>query len=465
MRIRNDETICAISTPHGVGGIAIIRVSGLSALEFSQKIIPKLKKVKIETHKVYFVDVFDFSNQKVDEVLATYFAKGKSFTGDEVIEVSCHGSVYISQKILDLFIEAGCKLAERGEFTFRAFMNNRIDLIQAESVLSVIQSQSELSSKVALRQLSGAISKSFDLQESDLTWCLAHIEASIDFSTEGLDVVDIEVLKKKLVAINMQLKDIISSYNSGKILKDGLKVVLIGKPNVGKSSLLNILVQDEKAIVTEVAGTTRDVIESETSFAGVRFVISDTAGLRETTDRVELMGVNRSRAEATKADVLCCVLSFDNQEEWSESFDVIRKSEVTHKILILTKSDLVDSLVATSMREKLQPTLKELGIKDTVSTSHIDSLSRNRVLTTIKDTVGDLSFLDQAIISSSRQLEGAKYSSEMIEKSLVDLESGVGAEFVAMHLKEALVSLQKILGRVYDDQILDRVFKEFCLGK
>lgn len=465
MQFRNEQTICAISTAYGQGGIAVIRVSGPKALEVSSKIIPKLNQKKMESHKAYFAEVLDSSGSKVDEVLATFFAEGKSFTGDEVVEISCHGSTYISQKILDLLIENGCFLADRGEFTFRAFMNNRIDLVQAESVLALIESQNELSAKVALRQLDGHVSKSFDHLESELTWCLAHIEASIDFSTEGIDVVDIHVLIKKLRSIKLQVDQLNESYKSGKLLKEGIKLVLLGKPNAGKSSLLNLLVQDEKAIVTEIAGTTRDVIEAKTVFSGVQFQISDTAGLRETKDQVELIGVNKSKKEAHKADILCVVLGLDDQEGWVETLQQAENVKAVKTLFLVNKVDLFKDTKIEDVRKKLQSIIAGLDPKSVLLTSHLDSDSRSRVLNGAKEIVGDLSYLDQAIISSARQFEGAQYCSQMIEKSLVELEQNIGAEFVAMYLKEALVSLQRILGKVYDDQILDRVFKEFCLGK
>ena len=465
MQIRNEQTICAISTAYGQGGIAVIRVSGPQALQFVKKIIPKLNSKSVQSHKAYFAEVFDYTNQKIDEVIVTFFAKGQSFTGDEVVEISCHGSTYISQKILDLLIQAGCFLADRGEFTFRAFMNNRIDLVQAESVLSLIESQNELSAKVALRQLDGHVSRSFDHLESELTWCLAHIEASIDFSTEGIDVVDPKVLNQKLKDIKSEVDALVKSYQAGRLIKDGIKLVLLGKPNVGKSSLLNLLVQDEKAIVTEVAGTTRDVIEAQTIFAGVRFQISDTAGLRETKDQIELIGVNRSKKEALKADVLCLVLGLDDENTWSETITLAKQINATKSLYLINKTDLVKAVDLERIREKLQILTPDFDVNSVVLTSHLDSGTRSRVLSGAKQIVGDLSYLDQAMISSARQLEGALYCSQMIEKSLAELEQDIGAEFVAMFLKEALISLQKILGRVYDDQILDRVFKEFCLGK
>ncbi len=464
MRIRSEETICAISTPPGKGGIAVIRVSGPSALATAKIIAPNLTKKSIDSHKAYFCEIFDSKKHKIDEVVITYFQQGKSFTGEEVIEISCHGSTYITQKILDLLIENKCSMADRGEFTFRAFMNNRIDLIQAESVLSLIDSQNELSAKLALRQLDGHISKEFLKLESDLTWCLAHIEASIDFSTEGLDIVDHQVLINKIKLILSEIYKLIHSYQSGRLLKDGIKVVLVGEPNVGKSSLLNALLQNDKAIVTEIAGTTRDVIEGSTVCEGVKFLISDTAGLRDTEDRVEKIGVDRSRQEAARADILCFVLDA-TETDWTRSFQLFNEVGGTKNLFLVNKMDRLQDINLSEITKKLQSYQAKLGPEQAIFTSALDPLARTTILDQIKAAVGNLSYLEEAMISSARQFEKAQYAAEMIEVSLKELEKNSGAEFVAMYLKDALVSLQKILGHVYDDQIMDRVFKEFCLGK
>ena len=464
MRIRSDETICAISTAPGKGGIAVIRVSGPASLFAAKKIAPGLLKKKIESHKAYFCEIFDSKNLKIDEALITYFAKGRSFTGEEVVEISCHGSTYITQKIVDLLIENGCSMADRGEFTFRAFMNNRIDLVQAESVLSLIDSQNELSAKMALRQLDGHISTQFLKLESDLTWCLAHIEASIDFSTEGLDIIDNSILIEKVRTILEKIHQLINSYQSGRLIKDGIKVVLVGEPNVGKSSLLNLLLQNEKAIVTEIAGTTRDVIEGATVHEGVKYLISDTAGLRETADLVEKIGVDRSRQEALKADTLCFVVDV-NEPDWNRTFQLFKELGGSKSLFLVNKMDQAVQMTKDQITKKLQSYQANINPDQVILTSALDPLARSRVLDHVKSTIGSLSYLEEAMISSARQFEKAKYAAEMIEVSLKELEKNSGAEFVAMYLKDALVSLQQILGHVYDDQVMDRVFKEFCLGK
>ncbi len=463
MRNRSEQTICAVSTPPGVGGIGVIRISGSEALTAARKIAPSLTKKTIRSHHLYFSQIKDENAELIDEVVISFFEHGKSFTGEEVVEISCHGSEYISAKILELLVNNGCALAEKGEFTFRAFMNDRIDLIQAESVLSLIESQSEASARIALRQLKGHISKKFFQLESDLTWCLAHIEASIDFSTEGIEVVDPAVLLQKLVAIECQLRTVTNSYRSGRLIKEGIKVVFLGKPNAGKSSLLNLISEDEKAIVTAIAGTTRDIIQATTLREGLRFTLSDTAGLRETQDEIELIGVERSHKEASRADIVLYVLDLTDLD-WHQVEDQIRQIKSPF-IILLNKSDLISERDRNSNRKKLQNLLPELDDKEVLLTSHLDPTARDRVLTAVRQKLGQLNPMDEAMITSARQYEMSQYALEMLRVSINELQKDMGAEFIAMYLKEALISIQRILGLVFDDQIMDRVFKEFCLGK
>jgi tRNA modification GTPase len=392
---RNEQTICAISTPHGVGGIAVIRVSGPSALSICKNFSDVLVKKAVESHRVYFSDFLDLKKNKVDEVLFTFFEKGKSFTGEETVEISCHGSQYVSQQILDLLISGGARIADKGEFTYRAFMNGNLDLVQAESVLGLIESRNKAAAKVALRQLDGYVSREFEKLISDLTWCLAHIEASIDFIEQGIEVVDQTVLKSKLNEILKGLEKLIDSYRSGRLVKDGVRIALIGAPNVGKSSLLNLLVRNEKAIVTAVAGTTRDVIESETLFEGIKFNVIDTAGLRDTEDQVEIIGINRSKKEAEKADVICLVVDATSPQ-LSETRKLIEDTANTDikKILLINKKDAVSE----SVQRELVKSFSSSPVSRVLLTTSQNESSRTEILQEIKNTVGSFEYLVEAVI-------------------------------------------------------------------
>lgn len=464
---RDEQTICAVSTAHGVGGLAVIRVSGKEALAICKRLSKSLSRKKnIESHRAYFSEIFSvpksnsdnvFEN-KIDEVVITYFAHGKSFTGEEVVEISCHGSQFVTQQILETLIFCGARLADKGEFTYRAFMNGRLDLIQAESVLALIESQSQSAAQVALRQLDGHISKQFAALISELTWCLAHIEANIDFSEQGIEVTETKTLINKLKIITATLEKLTNSYRQGKLIKDGIKLALIGEPNVGKSSLLNLLLQQDRAIVTPIAGTTRDAILGDTIYEGIKYSISDTAGLRDTEDQIEVIGINKSIIEAEKSDALCFVLDC-TALDWARSLQLASEQKHPRTIFLLNKADRINDEQKTELQKKI-------GSKNRwLFTSALVPKSREAILSLAKSSVGSLEYLNEALISSARQHEQASYALEMISNSVLELERNTGAEFVAMYLKEALISLQKILGLVYDDQIMDRVFKEFCLGK
>ncbi|MNJ91073.1 tRNA modification GTPase MnmE [compost metagenome] len=471
---RDQDTICAVSTPHGVGGISVIRVSGPRTLSLVSQICSFLPQHP-ESHKVYFGNLKGIQNNtEIDEVLATYFKHGRSFTGEEVIEISCHGSPVICQSILNELIALGVRPADRGEFTYRAFMNGKLDLVQAESVLSLIESQSQQAMKLALRQLKGSLSHKLEDIENDMTWILAHAEAGIDFSTEDIKIVDNTKVIEKLQKIEGVLEELVGTFKTGRLLKDGFRIVLTGLPNVGKSSLLNLFLEDERAIVTDIPGTTRDVIHGDTSFKGVKFTFLDTAGLRESvSDLVEKIGIEKSREAQSESDLVFFV--FDIEKGLStEELSILDGLEPERTYILANKIDRLSSSPTSKMVEEALKNSKffqkigDLGsfLKRRVFfVSALDKKMRAGVLDELVKEFADLQKENTVLISNSRHMENLSRALDNTRRSQMVVKSNLGDEFLALELKEALISIQETLGKRFDDQIMDRVFKEFCIGK
>lgn len=466
---RDEDLICAVSTPPGVGGISVIRLSGRGAFASLRPYCPFLP-ASPESHRVYHgVFLNPAETRPIDEVVVACFARGRSFTGEETAEISCHGNPLICADIVARLVEAGARPADRGEFTYRAFMNGRIDLVQAESVLSLIESRSSAAARLALRQLQGELSRRLQSVEDDLTWALAHIEAGIDFSTEGIDVVDPAVLNARLEKIRSELGDLVDSFRTGRVLKDGLRVALVGRPNVGKSSLLNNLLEEDRAIVTEIPGTTRDVLEGETQLEGRRFVFLDTAGIREASDQVERLGIARGRKALEEADLVGLVI--DAAEGLRpEDIELAKEIPADRGFLVVNKVDIasgaaVRDLAGTLKNGNFFKGNSPISLELMFFVSALDRTTRTRILEGLKTRFEAEKAETSAVLSSARHYENLSRAMRNVEATLGALRRGVGSEFIAVELKEALVALQETLGKRFDDQIMDRVFKEFCIGK
>lgn len=471
---RDQDTICAVSTPHGVGGISVIRISGPKTLSIVSKISPFLPEYP-ESHKVYFGALEATENAEgIDEVLVTYFKHGRSFTGEEVIEISCHGSPVICQSILQQLVSLGARPADRGEFTFRAFMNGKLDLVQAESVLSLIESQSQQAARLALRQLKGSVSAKLEDIENDMTWILAHAEAGIDFSTEGIKVVENDIVLSRLNKIEAGLEELVGTFKVGRLIKDGFRVVLTGLPNVGKSSLLNLFLEDERAIVTDIPGTTRDVIHGDTNFKGVKFTFLDTAGLRESvSDLVEKIGIQKSREATGESDVVFFVYDVEQGISQAE-VDILDGLDPKNTYLLANKTDRLISIpTSKAVGEALKNSkfFQKIGDLDAFLKrrvffiSALDKKARTQVLEELVGEFTDLQVENTVLISNSRHLENLSRALENTRRSKSVVEDGLGEEFLALEFKEALIAIHETLGKRFDDQIMDRVFKEFCIGK
>lgn len=469
---RDLDIICAVSTPHGVGGISVIRVSGDKALGVvapGASFLP----AQPESHRVYFGSLRSRAGEVIDEVLITYFAHGKSFTGEEVLEISCHGNPVICQTILNELILLGARAADRGEFTYRAFMNGKLDLVQAESVLQLIESQSQSASKMALRQLKGALSEKLHVIEDNLTWVLAHIEAGIDFSTEGIEIIGNVEVEQRLGKVSTELKDLIGTFKVGRILRDGISVVLSGLPNVGKSSLLNSLLQEDRAIVTDIPGTTRDVIDGDTSYKGVKFTFKDTAGLRDSADVVERMGIERSYQAQREADL--CFFVFDvNNGISDDELAILNELDPAQTYLIGNKTDISGSFLTQKQVESALKNGKfytKIGDfqayfeRKVFFVSALDKKTRNVVLDALVAEFVQSGSENAVLVSNARHFENLNKALDNLQRAQQMALDGAGAEFLAFELKDALICIHETLGKRFDDQIMDRVFKEFCIGK
>lgn len=472
---RDLDNICAVSTPHGIGGISVIRLSGPQSFQIIKKIAIFLPE-KIESHRIYFGTLTDNTNtKKIDEVLLSCFHKGKSYTGDETVEISCHGNPVITSWILQELITLGARSADRGEFTYRAFINGNVDLIQAESVLSIIESQSRKSSEQALMQLKGNLSSNLKEIETDILWCLARLEVSIDFSTEDIQIVSNEDLSEKLNSAHSAIVKLLSTYKSGKIINDGINIVLVGSPNVGKSSLLNLLSGEDKAIVTDIPGTTRDLIETNISYKGFKIRLTDTAGLHEATDIVEKIGIEKTKKLISSADIIFYIYDL-SVGFLAKDIQLLELLNPTNTLILGNKSDLASNnhqllldqvlfeLKNSNFYSKIE-NQKDYFNKNTALISTKDEKSLSSIYNFINEFINLNSFEDQTLVFQSRHFENLSKVNENLERALLLVKSNSSAEFMALELKEALILLHETLGKRFDDQIMDQVFKEFCIGK
>ena len=458
----DESTICAVITAPGVGAVSIIRVSGPKTLDIVRPLCPFLPS-KPESHRIYY-GWLEQKSEKIDEVLVSFFAESRSFTTEESVEISCHGGTHISQKILQVLVEGGARLAKPGEFTFRSFMNGRIDLVQAEAVLEMIQSNSEGSRKLAQRQLAGGTSKALlDLRDR-ITWVLANLEADIDFAQEDIQVASPVVIEDRLNEVLGAIKEILGTYQSGRTVKDGWNVVLVGEPNVGKSSLFNALVGDERAIVSPIAGTTRDYLEANFFIEGQKINLIDTAGLRDSADLVEQMGVERSKARSKEADLILWVIdsSQDLSGLMTEAPPIIierLKADPEKVFLIMNKSDLLTAEEKAQKAAFFDGFSHDFGLLSAQTKEGFSQLKE-----WIHSFVSNSS-LEGVVLTNTRHFEGLKSCQESLVKSLALVLKGSSPEFIAQELHASLQSLYEVLGETYDDEVMDRVFKEFCLGK
>ncbi|HAY3874488.1 TPA: tRNA uridine-5-carboxymethylaminomethyl(34) synthesis GTPase MnmE [Escherichia coli] len=458
--MKDFDTIGAISTSIGEGGIAIVRISGDKAKDVVEKIFQAKNGQSIKDMKSYTMKygyIIDENNNHIDEVIVSFMKGPRSFTAEDTIEINCHGGVVATNKVLEQIIKQGVRLAEPGEFTKRAFLNGRIDLSQAEAVIDIINAKTDLSMKSALMQSEGLISKEIRGLREKLLSTIAHIEATVDYPEDDLEEVTSEMAIRDLDIIRKEIKGFIETAEEGKILREGLSTVIVGKPNVGKSSLLNALTKENRAIVTDIPGTTRDVIEEYINISGIPIKIIDTAGIRETDDVVEKIGVERSRAKINDADLIILILDSSN-ELTEEDKEIINHISNKKYMILLNKSDLNSKIT--------QKDLENINCTNIYNISAKTGEGIDEVRTAIKDMFfkGEIS-TNNVIITNTRHKEALLRAYECIESAINTLNYTFAIDLASIDIRNAWTFLGEITGDSLEENIIDKIFKDFCLGK
>ncbi len=458
-----EDTIAAISTSIGSGGIGIVRLSGPDALKIADRVFRPLKKKNISntpSHRIIYGHIIAPSTDEIiDEVLVSVMKAPHTYTRDNMVEINCHGGTVPLRRVLELLLKEGARLAEPGEYTRRAFVNGRIDLAQAEAVLDVIHALTVESQKAAVEQLRGTLSKKIDAVRDELIELTALVETYIDFPEEDIESMSIEDMTKRALAIKHSLTQMIEGSHYGKILREGLRTAIIGRPNVGKSSLLNALLEHDRAIVTEIPGTTRDVIEEYLNIEGLPVKIMDTAGIRDVSDLAEKEGVRRSLTLMEDADLVLLLL--DGSEELHETdIELIEKSDTARTILILNKSDLPQKTdPASEAYNQFKPgSIINISAKKETG---LDML-RNKI---VEVAAGSRTGAGADTVTNIRHIHALERALASLDTYLSEAEKNTSPEFLAVELRDALDAVGEISGITTPDDILNRIFSNFCIGK
>ncbi|MEZ4905249.1 MAG: tRNA uridine-5-carboxymethylaminomethyl(34) synthesis GTPase MnmE [Spirosomataceae bacterium] len=443
------ETICALATPSGVGAIGVIRVSGDKTFSIVNQLFRGKNLMEVDSHTVHFGTIRD-RETIIDEVLVCVFKSPKSFTKEDTVEISCHGSDYIIRQILKLLVKEGARLAKPGEFTQRAFLNGQFDLVQAEAVADLIAADSAASHRTALTQLRGGFSRQLASLRQELIHFASLVELELDFGEEDVEFADRDDLKALIINLQKTITPLIESFDFGNALKEGIPVAIIGAPNVGKSTLLNALLNEEKAIVTAIAGTTRDVIEDVLYIGGIKFRIIDTAGIRETQDIVESIGIERSKQAIQKAEVVLMI--YDSEETYLEILPLAEGKKV---IWVQNKVDLTFTLKENINRKVIGNPIA-ISAKTGVG---LDGLKEAITKTQIQQTQ------NSTTITNLRHYEHLVKTQASLTDALNGLEMGITGDFLAQDIRLALHHLGEITGQIVNDDLLANIFSKFCIGK
>ena len=455
----NQETIVALATPNGLGAISVIRISGLNAISVTEKLFKPKGNKKLSNQKSHTVHLGHLmkNGHELDEVLVTLFKGPHSYTGENTIEISCHGSTFIQQEIIDLFIENGIRVANPGEFTLRAFINGKMDLNQAEAVADLIASENEGSHKLAMEQMKNGFSNDLKKLRAELLHFSSMIELELDFSQEDVEFAERSEFKKLTVKIQTELEKLIDSFKSGNVLKNGISVAIAGKPNAGKSSLLNTLLNEDKAIVSDIPGTTRDSIEDSLVIDGINFRFTDTAGLRETEDIIESKGIEKTKEKINNARIL--IYLFDSNDTTFNEINSDMKSFKREDLSVLLVRNKVD---LQNTNQNLINQLEKFEIIE-ISANNIDSVSSLK-----KRLVNEINILNpytDTVISNSRHYEALMKALKAIKEVNIGLKSDISGDLLSVDIRKSIEHLAEITGEITNDDVLGNIFANFCIGK
>ncbi|MBC8045412.1 MAG: tRNA uridine-5-carboxymethylaminomethyl(34) synthesis GTPase MnmE [Fimbriimonadaceae bacterium] len=455
--INNTDTIVALSTPPGIGAIAVIRLSGKDAVAITDRLFIGKKLKDADSHTMHFGTIENNGN-KIDEVVTSIYKNPKSYTGEDVIEISCHGSPFIQQQIIQLLISKGARLAKPGEFTLRAFLNGKLDLSQAEAVADLIAAQTQGAHDIALKQMRGGYSEELKKLRYELIHFSSLIELELDFSEEDVEFAERAHMLKLMEKINTVLNRLIRSFELGNVIKNGVNTVIAGRPNAGKSTLLNVLLNEERAIVSEIPGTTRDTIEEELNINGITFRLIDTAGLREAKDEIEKIGVERTMQKINESTLLLYVFDMHHLSKEELEKDLAQFKKGNYKFILVANK--MDKGVFIENLNTLDP-YYNVQIISSLEKTNIDELKKS----IYHSIAGNEININDPIVSNIRHMEALQKTKETLDEVIESIENKVSGEFTALHIRHALNYLGEITGEVTNEHILDDIFRNFCIGK
>lgn len=462
------DTICAISTPPGIGGIAVARVSGPESIMITQSLWKGVDLSQVKSHTAHLGNILDCDGSVLDQALVTVFKEPNSFTGDNVVEISVHGSKYIQRQLINALISSGARLADPGEFTRRAFISGKLDLAQAEAVADMIASSSKAAHRIAINQMRGGFSKRLSSLREQLLELASLLELELDFSEEDVEFASRKKLLKIAIDVNTEVNRLLHSFKSGSAIKDGIPVAIVGETNAGKSSLLNTILGDDKAIVSDIHGTTRDIIEDTIEVGDYLFRFMDTAGLRDTTDKIESIGIDRAYSAISHARIVILVIDLTqplNTQPLQYIHNNIESDDLTKLIIALNKSDLDGTVLTTN---EIREALKDCKISSEVPILPISAKNGTGIDALLKElqkTVAANDETDNVMITNLRHCEALTKAADSSQRVISGLQDNLSGDLIAQDLRETIFHLGTITGNITSQDILTNIFSRFCIGK